>query len=248
MIVLKSTEEINIMRKSGKITAEICALLKEKVRPGITTVSLDDLAMEELKKRNAAPAFLGYRGYPKSICTSINEEIVHGIPSFRVLNEGDLISIDFGVLYEGFYGDMAFTVGVGDISAEAKKLIAVTEKSLYKGIAQGQPGNRLGDISHAVQKEAEENGYAVVRQYVGHGIGRQMHEDPQLPNYGEPDTGQVLKTGMIFAIEPMVNAGTYEAEVLEDGWTVVTKDRKLSAHFEHTVAILDNGPEILTKV
>lgn len=246
MITCKSPEEIKIIRRSCRLTAEICALLKEKVKPGITTAYLDEIAVEELKGKNAHPAFLGYQGYPKSICTSINEEVVHGIPGPRLLQEGDIISVDFGVISEGFYGDMAFTVGVGKISKEAQKLIEVTEKSLLQGIAQAQPGKRLGDISHAIQQEAEGDGFSVVRQYVGHGIGRQMHEDPQVPNFGDPDTGPTLRAGMTLAIEPMINVGTYEVEVLGDNWTVVTKDRKLSAHFEHTIVLMDNGPEILT--
>lgn len=246
MITCKSPEEIKIMRRSCRIAAEVCALLKEKVKPGITTAYLDEIAVEELKKKNARPAFLGYHGYPKSICASINEEVVHGIPGDRVLQEGDILSIDFGVISAGFYGDMAFTVGVGKITENARKLIEVTERSLGQGIAHAQADKRLGNISHAIQMEAEGNGFSVVRQYVGHGIGRQMHEDPQVPNFGEPDTGPTLTVGMTLAIEPMINVGAYDVEVLTDNWTVVTKDRKLSAHFEHTIALTDNGPEILT--
>lgn len=248
MIILKSPEEIKLMRESGRITAELCALLKEKIAPGITTQALDDIAVSYIRKKKAIAAFLGYHGYPKSICVSINEEVVHGIPSSRVLRDGDLVSIDAGVIYGGFVGDMAFSAGVGKVSAEAQKLMAVTEQSLYKGIAQAKPGNYLGDISHAVQEHAESNGFSVVEQYVGHGIGRQMHEAPQVPNYGPAGCGPVLKEGITLAIEPMVNAGIFEVEVLADDWTVVTKDRKLSAHFEHTIAITANGPEILTKI
>ena len=248
MIILKSPEEIKLMREAGRATAELCALLKEKIKPGITTLALDDIAVSFIKKRKAIAAFLGYRGYPKSICVSINEEVVHGIPGSRVLQEGDIVSIDAGVVFDGFIGDMAFSAGVGTITAEAQKLLNVTEQSLYQGIAQARPGNHLGDISHAVQEHAESNGFSIVEQYVGHGIGRQMHEDPQVPNYGPAGCGPLLKEGMTLAIEPMVNAGTYEVEVLDDEWTVVTKDRKLSAHFEHTIAITANGPEILTKI
>ncbi len=248
MIIIKSPEEIKAMRESGKLTAELCALLKEKIKPGITTLSLDDLALSWIRKKNAQPAFLGYHGYPKSICSSVNEEVVHGIPGSRVLVEGDIVGIDVGVIYNGFYGDMAFTAAIGQISAEARKLLEVTEQSLYAGIREAQVFHRLTDISHAVQEHAEKNGFSVVQQYVGHGIGRQMHEDPQVPNYGAPGCGPVLKPGMTMAIEPMVNMGTYEVEVLADGWTVVTKDRKLSAHFEHSILIGDNGPEILTKI
>lgn len=248
MIILKSPEEIKLMRESGRLTAELCALLKEKIKPGITTQTLDDVAMAFIKKSKATAAFLGYHGYPKSICVSINEEVVHGIPGSRVLREGDIVGIDAGVIYNGFVGDMAFSAGVGKINAEAQKLMTVTEQSLYQGIAQARPGNHLGDISHAVQEHAESNGFSIVEQYVGHGIGRQMHEDPQVPNYGPAGCGPVLKEGMTLAIEPMVNAGTFEVEVLDDNWTVVTKDRKLSAHFEHTIAITANGPEILTKI
>ncbi|MDD5492267.1 MAG: type I methionyl aminopeptidase [bacterium] len=248
MIILKSPEEIKLMREAGRATAELCALLKEKIKPGITTQFLDDIAMSFIKKINATAAFLGYRGYPRSVCVSVNEEVVHGIPGPRVLREGDIVSIDAGIVFGGFVGDMAFSAGVGKITAEAQKLLTVTEESLYKGIAQARPGNYLGDISHAVQEYAESNGFSIVEQYVGHGIGRQMHEDPQVPNYGPAGCGPVLKEGMTLAIEPMVNAGTYEVEVLDDEWTVVTRDRKLSAHFEHTIAITANGPEILTKL
>jgi methionyl aminopeptidase len=248
MIILKSPEEIKLMRESGRITAELCALLKEKIKPGITTLALDDLAVSFIRKKNAVAAFLGYRGYPKSVCISINEEVVHGIPGSRVLQEGDIVGIDAGVIFGGFIGDMAFSAAVGKISAEAQKLLTVTEQSLYQGIAQAKPGHRLGDISHAVQEHAEKNGFSIVEQYVGHGVGRQLHEDPQVPNYGPAGCGPVLKEGMTLAIEPMVNAGTFEVEVLDDAWTVVTKDRKLSAHFEHTIAVTANGPEILTKI
>ncbi len=248
MIILKSPEEIKLMQESGRLTAELCALLKEKIKPGITTQTLDDVAMAFIKKNKATAAFLGYQGYPKSICVSINEEVVHGIPGSRVLREGDIVGIDAGVIYDGFVGDMAFSAGVGKINAEAQKLMTVTEQSLYQGIAQACPGNHLGDVSHAVQVHAESHGFSIVEQYVGHGIGRQMHEDPQVPNYGPAGCGPALKEGMTLAIEPMVNAGTFEVEVLDDNWTVVTKDRKLSAHFEHTIVITANGPEILTKL
>lgn len=248
MIILKSVQEIKLMRESGRITAEVCALLKEKIKPAITTLSLDEFAASLIRKKNAKPAFLGYHGYPNSICVSVNEEVVHGIPNRRVLLEGDVVSVDVGVLLNGFYGDMAFTVGVGEVSSSARKLIEVTEQCLQEGIEKSRPGHRLSDISHAIEKKAKENDFSVVQQYVGHGIGRQMHEDPQVPNFGPAGCGPTLKPGMTIAIEPMVNMGDYAVEVLPDGWTVVTKDRKLSAHFEHTIVITENGPEILTRL
>ncbi|NLY56038.1 MAG: type I methionyl aminopeptidase [Firmicutes bacterium] len=246
MIVLKSERELEIMRKAGAITAKILHEVAEAVRPGIRTLDLDILASELATKYGAKAAFKGYHGYPASICVSVDEEVVHGIPGERVLREGQLVSLDFGVLYNGYYGDSAITVPVGEVSDEAKRLIEVTRTALEKGIEQAVVGRRLSDISHAIQTYVEANGFAVVRDYVGHGIGRQMHEAPPVPNFGLPDRGPRLKEGMTLAIEPMVNVSTWEVEVLADGWTVVTKDRSLSAHFEHTVAILDGGPEILT--
>ncbi len=249
MIFLKSLWEIEKMRRSNAIVAEVLARLRETIKPGITTLELDRLAENLCRKKGAKPAFKGYRGYPFSLCVSINEEVVHGFPSKkRVLKEGDIVSLDFGVLYDGYYGDAAITVPVGEISERAKRLLRVTEEALYKGIEQAVVGKRLGDISSAIQRYVEAHGYSVVRQFVGHGIGRALHEDPQVPNFGKPGRGIKLKEGMVLAIEPMVNEGTYEVEILADGWTAVTKDRKLSAHFEHTVAITKNGPEILSRV
>ena len=246
MIELKSEREIRIIRENGKIVGLTLSCLKEKIKPGIKTIELDRLAEEFIAKKNAIPAFKGYRGYPGNICTSINNEVVHGIPGERVLNEGEIISVDIGVLKDGFYADGAWTFPVGEISNQNKRLLEVTLKSLKAGISQAQVGNRLGDISSAVQSEAERNGYSVVRDLTGHGIGRHMHEDPPIPNFGSPGSGLLLKEGMVLAIEPMVNAGGYEIKTLEDNWTVVTLDGTLSAHFEHTIAITQNGPEILT--
>ena len=247
MIVLKSQREIEKMRKSGQIVSKILQELKAMVRPGISTYQLDQRAETLIDQFHVRPAFKGYRGFQHCICASINEEVVHGIPSKqRIVQEGDLLSIDFGVIYEGFYGDSALTVGVGSISEEKQKLLKVTEASLWKGIDQMQVGHRLSDISHAVQSYVEKHGYSVVREFVGHGIGHELHEDPPIPNYGRPAEGPVLKTGMVCAIEPMVNQGDPDVMVLEDGWTAVTVDGKLSAHFEHTIALGDNGPEVLT--
>jgi len=248
MIILKSKEEIERIRESNRIVAEVLRKLEEIIAPGITTKDIDGLAEEMAKKYEARPAFKGYRGYPASVCTSLNSEVVHGIPSSRELQEGDIISLDFGIYFKGYYGDAAITVPVGDVPDRGKKLIRVTEESLYKGIDEARPGNRLGDISAAVQEHVEAAGFSVVRDFVGHGIGKGLHEDPQIPNYGTRGRGIVLREGMVFAIEPMVNEGTFDVAVTGDGWTVVTKDGKLSAHFEHTVAICDNGPEILSTV
>ncbi len=246
MIILKSLKEIELMRQAGKIVSATLAELGEVIRPGITTLELDALARRCIKRSGGSPAFLGYHGFPASICTSINEEVVHGIPSLRRLKPGDIISIDVGVCYKGYFGDATVTFPVGEISQLAQRLIEVSQSALYKGIDQACVGNRLYDISHAIQVTAESAGYSVVRNYVGHGIGSQMHEEPQVPNFGAPGKGPKLENGMVLAIEPMVNAGTWEVETLQDSWTVVTKDRKLSVHFEHTVAILEDGPEILT--
>lgn len=246
-IILKTKAEIAIMREAGRIVAGTHEALRQAIKPGVPTSELDRIAYEYCSERGARPAFKGYRGFPASLCVSINEEIVHGIPSRkRILREGDIVSLDFGVVYQGFYGDAAKTVPVGDVSDEAANLLKVTEEALYKGIEQAAPGRRLHDISAAVQAHAEVNGYSVVRQYVGHGIGRNMHEAPHVPNFGKPGTGPLLKTGMVLAIEPMVNVGTYETLEKGDKWTVVTKDSSLSAHFEHTVAITADGHEILT--
>jgi methionyl aminopeptidase len=252
MIFLKSTREIEIMRRANTIVAEILQELKEKVAPGVTTADLDTVAEELTYKKRAHPAFKGYtmagRVYPRTLCTSINEEIVHGIPSGRALQEGDIVGLDFGVIYDGFYGDAAITVGVGNVSDEAKRLMQVTEDALYKGIEQLREGKRLGDLSSVIQKRVESAGFSVVRAFVGHGIGKKLHEEPAVPNYGEPDRGLRLVEGLVLAIEPMANAGGYEVEIKEDGWTAVTKDGGLAAHFEHSVAITKNGPYILSKI
>jgi len=252
MISLKSAREVEIMRRANVIVAEILKELKKKVAPGVTTLELDALAEELTYKKKAQPAFKGYtmagRTYPRSLCTSINEEIVHGIPSERELKEGDVVGLDFGVICEGFYGDAAVTVGVGKVSEEARRLIQVTEEALYKGIEQLREGNRLGDLSAEIQKTVEDAGYSVVRVFVGHGIGKKLHEEPPVPNYGERDRGLRLREGMVLAIEPMVNAGGYDVEIKEDGWTAVTKDGSLAAHFEHSVAITKDGPYILSKI
>ncbi len=249
MIILKSRREIDIMREANQIVAETHALLSENIKPGISTAELDRIADEFIRSKGAVPSFKGYQGFPASVCISINEEVVHGIPAdHRHLEDGDIVSIDIGTFYEGFNGDAARTHAVGSISDNASKLLKVTEESLLKGIEKAVIGNRLFDISHAVQEFVEENGFSVVRDYVGHGIGRDMHEDPQIPNFGPAGKGPKLKNGMTLAIEPMVNIGGYEVETMEDDWTVVTKDRSLSAHFEHTIAITKDGVEILSKL
>lgn len=249
MIILKSSREIDLMRKANKIVAETHALLAEKIEPGISTAELNEIADDFIRGKGAEPSFKGYKGFPAAVCVSLNEEVVHGIPdSERILKEGDIVSIDIGTLYKGFNGDAARTHGVGEISNQAEKLIKVTDESLTKAIEQAVAGNRLTDISNAVQTYAESRGYSVVRDYVGHGIGRKMHEDPQIPNFGPPHRGPLLKPGMTLAIEPMINIGDYKVRTLEDGWTVVTEDGSLSAHIENTIAITDNGPEILSKI
>ena len=246
MVILKQPDEIDKARVSNRIVAEALSVLREKVRPGVTTRDLDKIAEGVAEKRGAKPAFKGYRGYPYSLCTSVNEEVVHGMPSNRVLVEGDIIGLDFGVYYQGLYGDAAITLPVGRVSEQAARLMQVTQQSLYSAIDQACDGNRLGDISAAVQETAEAAGYSIVRDFVGHGIGKSMHEEPQIPNFGKKGRGIELKKGMILAIEPMVNAGKYRVRILSDGWTVITEDGSLSAHFEHSVAITDNGPEILS--
>lgn len=236
------------MTQAGKIAAKTLKILERNIRPGVQTSYLNELAENYILSQKAKPAFKGYRGFPAGLCVSINDEVVHGLPSRkRVLAEGDIVSLDLGVEYQGFFSDVAATFPVGKISALAKKLIKVTQEALQAGIAQCRPGNYLFDISAAIQNKVESNGFSVVRQLVGHGIGRQLHEDPQVPNYGEAGKGPKLEDGITLAIEPMVNAGGYQVEVLSDGWTVVTADGSLSAHFEHTVAITKNGPWILTK-
>ena len=248
MVILKLPEEIEKARASSQIVAEVLSKMRDKVKPGVSTKELDRFAEDIARKRGAKPAFKGYRGYPYSLCTSINEEVVHGMPSERILKEGDIISLDFGVCYNGYFGDAAITLPVGKITTSAQKLIEVTEQSLYAGIEQAKKGNRLGDISSSVQQIVEVPGFSVVRDFVGHGIGRNLHEDPQIPNYGKKGRGIELKRGMILAIEPMVNQGTYKVKIMQDGWTVVTEDGMLSAHFEHSVAITENGPDILSKL
>lgn len=246
MVILKRPDEIEKMRASNRIVAEILTALQEKTKPGITTIELDRYSEEMAKKKGAKPAFKGYRGYPFALCASVNAEVVHGMPSNRILKSGDIISLDFGVYYKGYYGDAAITVPVGGISEDAMKLLKITEQSLYDGIRQAKVGNRLGDISSVVQNCVEAAGFSVVRDFGGHGIGKRLHEEPHVPNYGIGGRGIELKNGMVLAIEPMVNTGTYKVNILDNGWTVVTEDGKLSAHFEHTVAITEQGPVILS--
>ncbi|HMQ11621.1 MAG TPA: type I methionyl aminopeptidase [Oligoflexia bacterium] len=248
MVNIKSKEELEIMRKVNRLLAGVRETLKEMVKPGVTTLELDKKAEAMIREKGAVPAFKGYHGFPSTLCTSINEEVVHGIPSNRVLEEGDVLGMDMGAILNGFYADTAVTCMVGKVSLEAQKLLKTTEESLYRGIDQARPGGRLNDIGAAVQKCVEKEGYSVVREFVGHGIGKQLHEDPQVPNYGIAGTGMMLKVGMVLAIEPMVNIGGPKVNILDDGWTAVTEDGSLSAHFEHTVAITENGPEILTQV
>lgn len=236
------------MRKASRIVAEALVELRKLVEPGITTLELDRFVTAYLLKRGAKPAFKGYRGYPYTLCASVNEAVVHGLPSRRKLQEGDIVGLDLGAIVDGYYGDAAITVPVGRISEEARRLIAVTEECLRKGIARVQAGKRLSDVSHAVQEYAEAHGYSVVRAFVGHGIGRSLHEEPQVPNFGPPGRGPLLKPGMTIAIEPMVNIGSPEVLILEDNWTAVTKDKSLSAHFEHTVAITEEGIKVLTSL
>lgn len=248
MIVLKSPQEIEKMRSAGKIVAEILDILKSEVRAGVATHFLDELAETEAKKRKAVAAFKGYGGFPYALCCSVNDQVVHGMPSRRELVEGDIVSLDFGVVYGGYYADAAITVPVSKVSAQAARLVDVTERSLYSAIEAAVSGNRLSDISHAVQSFVERQGYSVVRDFVGHGIGKKLHESPQVPNFGQPGRGVRLKPGMVLAIEPMINEKGYQVKVLDDGWTAVTCDGGLSAHFEHTVAITEHGPEILSKL
>lgn len=248
MVIIRSKKEIEKMRIASVRAMEILLYLKSFVREGIKTIELEMLCEKKLKAmHNTEPAFKGYYGYPYCLCISINDEVVHGMPGERVIKESDIVSIDFGTLYDGYYGDTAVTYAVGTISKSVEKLLTVTESSLFQGIEEAKEGNRLHDISYAVQVCVEEAGFSVVRDFVGHGIGRRLHEEPQLPNYGEKGTGIRLKPGMVFAIEPMVNMGGSEVFVRENGWTAATKDGSLSAHFEHTVAITENGPEILSK-
>lgn len=246
MISIKSPRETELMRIAGRIVAETHELLRETIRPGITTLELDAIAEVHIKKCGAIPAFKDYNGFPSSICTSINEQVVHGIPGPIALKDGDIIGIDIGAVYGGYFGDAARSYGIGNIDKETERLLKVTEESFFKGIEYALPGNRLSDISHSIQKYVESNGFSVVRDFVGHGIGKNMHEDPQIPNYGMPNKGPRLVAGMALAIEPMVNQGRYAVKVLKDGWTVVTVDGKPSAHYENTIVVTNDKPEILT--
>jgi methionyl aminopeptidase len=248
VIILKSPEEIERMARACRVVAETLMSLEDIVKPGISTKEIERFVEKIMAVRGAIPAFKGYRNYPSSVCTSVNDQVVHGIPSELGLNEGDIISIDIGVYLDGFYGDAAVTLPVGRISPLAEKLIRVTKEALFIGIGRAKPGNRVSDISCAIQRHVESNGFSVVRAFVGHGIGRSLHEEPQVPNFGEPGHGPRLKEGMTLAIEPMVNAGSPDVAVLDDGWTAVTADGSLSAHCEHTVAITRNGARILTKM
>lgn len=248
MIICKSEVELELMREAGRIVAKTHQLLKQAIRPDITTRELDQIAEDFIRSQGATPSFKGYNGFSGSICASVNEELVHGIPGPRKLMEGDIISIDIGAQYKGYHGDSAWTYGVGEISDTAKRLLEVTERSLYVGLAEAKPDARLYTISHAIQTCAEEAGFSIVREYVGHGIGTELHEEPQIPNYGLPDKGPHLKPGMVLAIEPMVNVGRRYVKTLQDNWTVVTQDGSLCAHFEHTIAITPDGYEIFTKL
>lgn len=247
MSVQKSWAELQKMHRACRIVIDTLQELAEAAAPGVTTKELDTIARERIKREGAKPAFLGYRGYPATLCISLNEEVVHGIPGNRKIKDGDIVSLDLGCVVDGFYGDSARTIGVGKVSAEAQRLMKVTEESLHAGIASCHPGKRVGDIGHAVQKHAEANGYSVVRDFVGHGIGTSLHEDPQVPNYGPPGRRERLVPGMCLAIEPMVNMGSPAVRMLDDGWTAVTQDGKLSAHFELSVAITEHGPWILSE-
>lgn len=246
MIILKTKREIDIMREAGAIVARTHAELQNYIRPGVTTKELDRIAEAYIKSQGAIPSFKGYNGFTGSICTSVNEQLVHGIPSDRQLQNGDVISIDIGACYKGYHGDSAWTYPVGDIDAESERLLEVTEQSLFRGLEEAKPGERLSNISHAIQTFVEAEGFSIVREYVGHGIGKNLHEDPQIPHYGPPGKGPRLKPGMVLCIEPMVNAGKRYVKTLADNWTVVTTDGKRSAHFEHTIAITEDGYEILT--
>jgi len=247
-IIIKSDQEIEIMKQAGRIVATVLQILKLQVRPGMKTKELDIIAGREIEKLGARPSFKGYQGFPANLCVSVNDEIVHGIPGERVLNDGDVVSLDLGAIFMGFQGDAALTVGAGEISPQARRLMETTEGALKAGIAVARPGARLGDVSATIQHYAESRGYSVVREYTGHGIGREMHEEPQIPNFGLSGSGPVLKKGMALALEPMVNIGDWRTRVDDDHWTVLTADGELSAHFEHTIAITDGEPEVLTTV
>lgn len=248
MIICKSREEIYAIKLSNQIVAKILAELKKMIKPGVQTKKLDEYAEMRSKEMDAIPAFKGYRGYPASLCTSVNEEIVHGIPSSRTLREGDILSLDFGVIYDGYYGDAAVTYPVGEISPKAKKLIDTARQAFYKGIGQMKEGRRISDISFTIQSYVESQGFSIIRTFVGHGIGLSLHEEPQVPNFGQPGRGPKIKPGLVLAIEPMIAIGDWQVEILSDNWTAVTRDRSLSAHFEHTVALTQKGIEILSEV
>jgi len=246
MIQLKTIDEIRIMRDSAQLVSKTLGVLASEIKPGVTTKYLDRLAYQYIKDNGGEPAFLGYGGFPNSLCTSPNDEVVHGIPNDKPLKDGDIISVDCGVFMNGFVGDHAYTFEVGEVNNETKKLLKITKESLYKGIYQCIRGKRIGDISFAIQEHAEKNGYGVVRELVGHGVGRQMHEDPQVPNYGKRGSGKVIKDGLVLAIEPMINMGTEKVKFHSDGWTVTTLDKKPSAHFEHNVAVINGKPILLS--
>jgi len=248
MISVKNPDQIKLMREAGRITGEALALAGEKLHAGMTTKQLDTIIRQHIESRGAKPSFLGYGGFPGSACISINDQVIHGIPGSRVIEDGDIVKVDVGAFYRGYHGDSANTFTVGNVSPEAKKLIEVTKESFWRGIAQAKPGNRIGDIGHAVQAYVEENGFSVVRRYVGHGVGRDLHEEPDVPNFGTAGRGVRLYAGMVIAVEPMINVGTPDVLELNDKWTVITADRKLSAHYEHTIAITDDGVIVLTKV
>jgi methionyl aminopeptidase len=246
MIILKSSKEIERMKRAGQIVYETHQLIRDAIRPGITTKEIDRIAETSIRKQGATPSFKGYNGFIGSVCASINDELVHGIPGDRVLVDGDIISVDIGAFLDGYHGDSAWTYPVGSVSEEAMRLLSVTEESLYRGLKQAKPGNRIGDISHAIQTFVEDAGFSIVREYVGHGVGQNLHEEPSVPNFGPPGKGPRLKPGMTLAVEPMVNAGARHVKTLADNWTVVTADGSLCAHFEHTIAITEDGHEILT--
>ena len=248
MIVLKSAREIEIMRRAGSVLADVVERLREIVTPGISTLEIDEDVETFIASRGAQPAFKGYRGFPATVCVSINDEVVHGIPSAqRRIKEGDIVGLDLGCIVDGYYADCAFTLPIGEIPADVQRLLDVTRESLERAIAECRRGRRLSDVSHAVQSHVEAHGFSVVRAFVGHGIGRALHEEPQVPNFGEPGRGQELRPGMVLAIEPMVTMGSWEVTILDDGWTAVTRDGSLAAHFEHTIAVTEHGPEVLTR-
>jgi methionyl aminopeptidase len=248
MIVLKSPREIELMRRAGRVLADVMDHLESTVRAGMSTLEIDEEVEAFLSRRGARSAFKGYRGFPATVCVSINEEVVHGIPSpHRRLKEGDIVGLDLGCVVDGYYADCAFTLAIGEVPAPVRRLLEVTRESLERAIEQCRPGRRLGDVSHAVQRHVEAHGFSVVRAFVGHGIGRALHEEPQVPNFGEPGRGPLLRPGMVLAIEPMVTMGGWEVQILEDGWTAVTRDGSLAAHFEHTVAVTEAGPDVLTR-